>query len=68
MQLAKECDVVIENMSEGMTAQLKIDYEHIRQANPRIVYASIKAFGEPSAYPTLKGMDIIVQALSGLME
>ncbi|HSV81152.1 MAG TPA: CaiB/BaiF CoA-transferase family protein [Ramlibacter sp.] len=68
MRLAKECDVVIENMSEGTTAKLKVDYEHIRRANPKIVYASIKAFGEPSPYPSLKGMDIIVQALSGLME
>lgn len=68
MRLAKECDVLIENMSEGATARLKVDYEHVRQANPKIVYASIKAFGEPSPYPHLKGMDIIVQALSGLME
>jgi crotonobetainyl-CoA:carnitine CoA-transferase CaiB-like acyl-CoA transferase len=68
MQLAKECDVVIENMSEGATARLGVDYERVRQANPKIVYASIKAFGEPSPYPNLKGMDIIVQALSGIMD
>jgi formyl-CoA transferase len=42
-------------MSEGVTARLKVDYEHLRQANSRIIYASIKAFGEPSAYPNLKG-------------
>lgn len=68
MQLAKECDVVIENASEGATARLGVDYASVRQANPKIVYASIKAFGEPSPYPNLKGMDIIVQALSGIMD
>jgi crotonobetainyl-CoA:carnitine CoA-transferase CaiB-like acyl-CoA transferase len=68
MQLARECDVLVENMSEGATAKLGVDYASVSQANPKIVYASIKAFGEPSPYPTLKGMDIIVQALSGLME
>lgn len=68
MSLAKQCDVVIENMSEGATARLGVDYESVRQSNPKIVYASIKALGEPSAYPGLKGMDIIVQALSGVME
>jgi len=68
MQLAKECDVLIENASEGTTARLGVDYESVRQANPKIVYASIKAFGEPSPYPKLKGMDIIVQALSGIMD
>jgi len=68
MRLAAQCDVAVENMSEGTAARLKVDYEHMRKANPRIVYASIKAFGEPSVYPKLKGMDIIVQALSGVMD
>ena len=68
MELARECDVVIENASEGATARLGVDYESVRRANPKIVYASIKAFGEPSPYASLKGMDIIVQALSGIMD
>ncbi|AEB83865.1 CaiB/BaiF CoA transferase family protein [Alicycliphilus denitrificans] len=68
MQLAQECDVLIENASEGATARLGVDYESVRAANPKIIYASIKAFGEPSPYPNLKGMDIIVQALSGIMD
>ncbi|MBC8635998.1 CoA transferase [Caballeronia sp. EK] len=68
MELVKECDVVIENASEGVTARLGVDYESVPKANPKIVYASIKAFGEPSPYPNLKGMDIIVQALSGIMD
>jgi crotonobetainyl-CoA:carnitine CoA-transferase CaiB-like acyl-CoA transferase len=68
MDLVKECDVVIENASEGVTARLGVDYESVRKANPKIIYASIKAFGEPSPYPNLKGMDIIVQALSGIMD
>ncbi|MBS0318389.1 MAG: CoA transferase, partial [Proteobacteria bacterium] len=68
MRLAQECDVLIENASEGATARLGVDYESVRKANPKIVYASVKAFGEPSPYPNLKGMDIIVQALSGIMD
>jgi crotonobetainyl-CoA:carnitine CoA-transferase CaiB-like acyl-CoA transferase len=59
---------VIENMSEGTAKRLGVGYEQTSQANPRIVYASISAFGDPSLYPGLKGMDIIVQAASGLME
>ncbi|MFT3721869.1 CaiB/BaiF CoA transferase family protein [Pseudorhodoferax sp.] len=68
MQLACGCDVLIENASEGAMARLGVDYESVRQANPKIIYASVKAFGEPSPYPKLKGMDIIVQALSGIMD
>jgi crotonobetainyl-CoA:carnitine CoA-transferase CaiB-like acyl-CoA transferase len=68
MKLAEQCDVLIENLSEGATARLGVDYESVRRRNPRIIYGSIKALGEPSPYPGLKGMDIIVQALSGIME
>lgn len=68
LRLATQADVVFENMSEGTVTRLGVDYESVRRANPAIIYASLSAFGEPSAFPGLKGMDIIVQALSGLME
>ena len=67
-RLVKESDVVIENLSEGAANRLGVGYEQTSNVNPRIVYASISAFGEPSVYQGLKGMDILVQALSGLME
>jgi crotonobetainyl-CoA:carnitine CoA-transferase CaiB-like acyl-CoA transferase len=67
-RLVEQSDVVIENLSEGAAQRLGVGYEDVCLINPRIVYASISAFGEPSVYPGLKGMDILVQALSGLME
>jgi formyl-CoA transferase len=67
-QLVQACDVVLENMSEGATARLGIDYARTAEVNPRIVYGSISSFGEPSVVPGLKGMDILVQAACGLME
>ena len=66
-ELAKKADVIVENMSEGAPTRLGIGYEQVHAHNPAIVYASIRAFGEPSPYPDIKGVDIIVQALSGLM-
>ena len=67
LKLVLHVDVVIENMSEGTADRLGVGYATLSQRNPRLVYASISAFGDPSPYPGLKGMDIIVQALSGLM-
>ncbi|MGE4240478.1 CaiB/BaiF CoA transferase family protein [Ramlibacter sp.] len=67
MALAKTCDVVMENMSDGTAKRLGVDYESVRKANPSIIYASINSLGDPSAIPGLKGMDIIVQAYSGMM-
>lgn len=68
LALAKQSDVIIQNMSEGTVDKLGIGYDAVRAVNPKIIYASISAFGDPSIYPGLKGMDIIVQALSGIME
>ncbi|EER58373.1 L-carnitine dehydratase/bile acid-inducible protein F [Acidovorax delafieldii 2AN] len=68
LQLARESDVVLENLSEGAAARLGVGYEAVSAANPRIVYGSISAFGVPSLYPGVKGVDILVQAASGLME
>jgi len=65
--LARKVDVIVENMSEGAPKRLGLDYDSVKEVNPRIIYASIRAFGEPSPYPDLKGVDIIVQALSGVM-
>jgi crotonobetainyl-CoA:carnitine CoA-transferase CaiB-like acyl-CoA transferase len=67
-RLVETADVVIENMSEGTADRIGVGYEAVSRANPRIVYGSISAFGDPSIYPGLKGMDILVQAMSGLIE
>ena len=67
-RLVKDADVVIENLSEGTAQRLGVGYGPTSRVNPKIVYASLSAFGEPSIYPGLKGMDILVQALSGMME
>jgi crotonobetainyl-CoA:carnitine CoA-transferase CaiB-like acyl-CoA transferase len=67
-RLVEQSDVVFENMSEGTARRLGVGYEETSRVNPRIVYASLSAFGEPSMFPGLKGTDILVQALSGLME
>lgn len=66
--LARDVDVVVQNLSEGTADKLGVGYEDIRKENPRIIYASILGLGQPSDYPGMKTMDIIVQALSGIME
>lgn len=67
LDLARDADVVVQNMSEGVVDRLGVGYEATRAVNPGIVYASIAGIGEPNPFPGLKVMDIIVQALSGMM-
>jgi len=62
--LAARADVVIENFKPGGLDRFGLDYEAVRVANPRIVYASITGFGPRSDLP---GYDVLAQAVSGLM-
>ncbi|MBB4932650.1 crotonobetainyl-CoA:carnitine CoA-transferase CaiB-like acyl-CoA transferase [Lipingzhangella halophila] len=66
--LVRDADVVVENYSPGVTERLGIDYEAVREINPKIVYTSISGFGAQGGGPgSGKAMDTIIQALSGVM-
>ncbi len=67
-KLVRESDVVVENLSDGAVERLKVDYESLRVINPRLIYCSITGIGRPNPHPELKVMDIIAQALSGVMD
>lgn len=67
LDLAKKADIVYENYRPGVLKRLGIDYEALRQVNPRIVMCSISGFGQDGPYRERPAYDIIVQALSGGM-
>ena len=45
-QLAEISDCVVENFSPGVVDRLGVGYEDLLKANPRIVFASLSAFGQ----------------------
>jgi crotonobetainyl-CoA:carnitine CoA-transferase CaiB-like acyl-CoA transferase len=66
-RLAREADVVVENFRPGVTRKLGVDYETIKEINPRIIYASVSGFGQTGPYATRPGYDLIAQGMSGVM-
>ncbi|MFN5718871.1 MAG: CaiB/BaiF CoA transferase family protein, partial [Bradyrhizobium sp.] len=66
-RLAEQADVVVENFRPDVKAKLGIDYESIRQINPKIVYGSISGFGQDGPYHKRPGFDQIAQGMGGLM-
>lgn len=66
-ELVKESDVIIHNFKTGTMERFGLDYEVLRDVNPKIVYCSITGFGETGPYKDLPGYDFIIQAMSGLM-
>lgn len=65
--LAAWADVVVQNFRPGVTSRLGLDYAHLRKINPRLIYANISAYGMDGVLADKAGMDIAVQARSGVM-
>ncbi len=64
--LVQRADVVVENFRPGVMGRLGLDYETLRESNPRLVYCSITGFGAGGG-AALPGYDLLVQAMGGLM-
>ena len=67
LDLARGADVVVDNYRLGVRRRLGIDYEVLRMVNPRIISASINAYGSTGAEAHLPGFDPLLQARSGMM-
>jgi len=65
--LVQDADVVVENYRPDVKFRLGIDYDTLRQINPRLVYGSISGFGQEGPYRNRPGVDQIAQGMGGLM-
>jgi crotonobetainyl-CoA:carnitine CoA-transferase CaiB-like acyl-CoA transferase len=68
LELSQHADVIVENFSVGVVKRLGVDYEAVCRVNPRIIYASISAFGQTGPLASHRGYDMLAQARSGLMD
>ena len=65
LQLVPQFDVFVENYGPGVIEKLDVDYDVMRDLNPRIIYARIKGFGLDGPYAGYKSYDMVAQAASG---
>lgn len=66
-KLVATANVLIENFKLGGLKKYGLDYDSLREINPRLVYCSITGFGQDGPYAARAGYDFIVQGMSGLM-
>ncbi|NUY01495.1 CaiB/BaiF CoA transferase family protein [Paraburkholderia youngii] len=66
--LAAEADVLVENFRPGFTERVGIGYEALRELNPRLVYCSISGFDRNGPDRNRPALDMIIQAISGVMQ
>ena len=66
-QLITDSDIVVENFKVGGLKKYGLDYDSLKQDNPRLIYASLTGFGQTGPDAKRPGYDYIIQGLSGLM-
>ena len=63
-KLAAQADVLLESYRPGVMKKLGLDYETLKEINPRLIYCSISAYGQEGPYANRPGYDVIAQAVS----
>ena len=66
-RLVQNGDVVLEGFRPGVVNRLGVDYETVRQINPRIVYCSISGFGQTGPYRDRVGHDVNYLSIGGAL-
>ena len=66
LRLVRDADVVMENYRPGVMERLELGYDVLREANPRLVFASINGVGHTGPYAGRRVYDAIVQSISGI--
>lgn len=71
LRMVKTADVVVENFRAGVMDRLGLGYDVLAKENPRIIYTSIRGFGDPRSgrtkYSDWPTVDVVAQAMGGLM-
>ncbi|MBB4008923.1 CaiB/BaiF CoA transferase family protein [Allorhizobium taibaishanense] len=66
--LIASADVVIENFKVGGLAKYGLDYDSLKEINPRLIYCSVTGFGQDGPYAQRAGYDFMIQGMSGIMD
>ncbi len=66
-RLAPTAQVFLENFRPGRMARLGFGPERVAALNPKIVYASISAWGQAGDHADRPGYDHVMQAATGMM-
>ena len=66
-RLARDADVVMENMRPGVADRLGVGEATLRGLNPRLIYCSTTAFGSTGPFVDRPGFDPVLQGMAGIM-
>ncbi|MFJ8237909.1 CaiB/BaiF CoA transferase family protein [Ureibacillus sp. NPDC094379] len=66
--LINEYDIVIEAFRPGVMKRLGLDYDSLKEENPKLIYCSITGYGQNGPYRTRPGHDNNYLSVAGVLE
>ena len=66
-RLIGKADILIQNFRPSVADRMGIGWERSSNLNPRLIYVSINGFGSKGPWKDRPGIDVVLQALSGVM-
>jgi len=67
LKLAAQSNVFVEAYRPGALEKLGLGGAHVKAVNPRIVYTSVSGFGQSGPYRRRAGVNLIIEAFSGML-
>jgi formyl-CoA transferase len=64
-KLIRESDVMVESFAPGALDRMGFTWEHIHGLNPRLIFGSVKGFGDNSRYSDLKAYENVAHCAGG---
>lgn len=54
--------MLVENYLPGALKKYRMDFETLKEVNPKLIYASITGYGQTGPYANRAGYDVMVEA------
>ncbi len=67
-KLAEKADIILEGFRPGVVQRLGVDYESVRQRNPKIIYCSISGYGQTGPLRNRVGHDVNYISNAGVLD
>lgn len=67
-RLVESADVWVESYRAGVMKKMGLDYDTLKEINPKLLYCSITGYGQSGKYAHLAGHDLNFCALTGILD
>ena len=65
-KLITKADVLIHNFRPGVMQKTGLDYDSVKEINPRLIYAEVSGYGKEGPWKNKPGQDLLLQSITGL--